>query len=540
MENVYDDLGRLTQKLYTATDGSAYSPAATYSYIDRSSDTSRTTGTVRGIDYSYTSGDLSVSDLYYVYDANGNITAERTWQPDENNPLREKYAYDGKNQLIRHDSVTQGKSFAYEYDAGGNILSKSEYDYTTGELGAALNTVNYTYGDSSWGDLLTAYNGQAITYDTIGNPTSYLGWSFDWTGRSLTGATKDSQTLSFTYNSNGIRTSKTVNGVKTEYLLNGTQILAQKTGSNTLCFFYDQQGNRVGMADANNRFYYYLYNIQGDVIAIADASTGKLVATYKYDAWGNCTVQNADGWTAGDANPFRYRGYYYDTETGLYYLNSRYYDPEVGRFINADNQLSTGDMTGMNLFAYCGNNPVNRVDYTGQFWSEIWEFAKTAVAEIGKAMGLMSPAYAGCGGAALADGPLPFGDIVAVAGAALLTVGAIGYGIYQATQAPAISIPKIDEKSEAIVVTKEPDSPVIFPVDPNTFNPVGLVKVPRAGTKNGALISWMDPLTNTEVFRWDENPNYSNGPHYHIYGTGHYYPGTIVPEPYATIYFPFR
>lgn len=81
---------------------------------------------------------------------------------------------------------------------------------------------------------------------------------------------------------------------------------------------------------------------------------------------------------------------------------------------------------------------------------------------------------------------------------------------------------------------------MIFPVDPNTFNPVGLVKVPRAGTKNGAFISWMDPLTNTEVFRWDENPNYSNGPHYHIHGTGHYYPGMIVPEPYATIYFPFR
>ena len=79
---------------------------------------------------------------------------------------------------------------------------------------------------------------------------------------------------------------------------------------------------------------------------------------------------------------------------------------------------------------------------------------------------------------------------------------------------------------------------MIFPVDPNTFNPVGLVKVPRAGTKNGALISWMDPLTKTEVFRWDENPNYSDGPHYHIHGTGHYYPGTIVPEPYATIYFP--
>ena len=105
---------------------------------------------------------------------------------------------------------------------------------------------------------------------------------------------------------------------------------------------------------------------------------------------------------------------------------------------------------GFNQFSYCLNNPVNRVDHTGQFWSEIWEFAKTVVAEIGKAMSVMSPAYAGCGGVAVADGPLPFGDIVAVAGAALLTVGAIGYGIYQATQAQAVSIPKAEEKAEAM------------------------------------------------------------------------------------------
>ena len=102
------------------------------------------------------------------------------------------------------------------------------------------------------------------------------------------------------------------------------------------------------------------------------------------------------------------------------------------------------------MFAYCGNNPVNKVDHTGQFWSEICEFAKTAVAEIGKAMGVMSPAYAGCGGVAVADGPLPLGNIAAAVGAALLTVGAIGYGIYQATQAPAVSIPKAEEKVEAI------------------------------------------------------------------------------------------
>ena len=296
----------------------------------------------------------------------------------------------------------------------------------------------------------------------------------------------------------------------------------------------------------NGARYLYIKNIQGDVMAIAN-SAGTIYARYEYDAYGRVvSVTDGNGNDVSsqpnhiaNVNPIRYRGYYYDTESGLYYLKSRYYDPVTCRFINADGYISTGQgLLSTNMFAYCGNNPVNRVDPTGQFWSEIWEFAKTAVVEIGKAMGVMSPAYAGCGGAAVADGPLPFGDIVAAAGAALLTVGAIGYGIYQATQAPAISVPKVEEKSKDIVIPKEPDNPVIFPVDPNTFNPVGLVKVPRAGTKNGAFISWMDPLTNTEVFRWDENPNYSNGPHYHIHGTGHYYPGMIVPEPYATMYFP--
>lgn len=186
-----------------------------------------------------------------------------------------------------------------------------------------------------------------------------------WQGRQLASATGDGKSLSFTYDSEGIRTSKTVDGVKTEYLLNGTQILAQKTGSNTLCFFYDQQGNRVGMADSGNHFYYYLYNLQGDVIALADASTGKLAATYTYDAWGKCVnVRNADGYTIGTANPFRYRGYYYDNETGLYYLNSRYYDAETGRFINADGQLNEG-VLGYNIFAYCENDPVNGSDPNG-------------------------------------------------------------------------------------------------------------------------------------------------------------------------------
>ena len=190
-----------------------------------------------------------------------------------------------------------------------------------------------------------------------------------WEGRQLKSAGKNGTNLSFTYDSEGVRTSKTVGSTTTKYLLNGTQILAQKTGSTTLSFFYDQQGNRVAMADGSNHFYYYIYNVQGDVIALADASTGKLAVTYTYDAWGKLVkLEDTTANSVGTQNPFRYRGYYYDTETGLYYLQTRYYDPEVGRFINADAFTST-DISGVlsaNMFAYCENNPVAREDPTGE------------------------------------------------------------------------------------------------------------------------------------------------------------------------------
>ena len=112
-----------------------------------------------------------------------------------------------------------------------------------------------------------------------------------------------------------------------------------------------------------------MYNGLGDVMEILDSS-GNAVVSYLYDAWGApISITGPMASTLGIQNPIRYRGYYYDTETGLYYLQSRYYDPVVGRFINADNQLSaSSDVTGMNLFVYCGNNPINRYDPTGTDW----------------------------------------------------------------------------------------------------------------------------------------------------------------------------
>ena len=177
-------------------------------------------------------------------------------------------------------------------------------------------------------------------------------------------------------------------------------------------FIYDSTGKRVGFANGTMLFY-YLYNLQGDVIAIVRAATGQIVAKYSYDAWGNCTVTNATGYAVGDKNPFRYRGYYYDTETGLYYLNSRYYSPEFGRFINVDSELAGvgGTTHGYNLFAYCFNNPVNMSDPDGNWpkWLETTAKVFAVAAVVATAAIVVAVAVAGSGGMAVAAAGMAFG-----------------------------------------------------------------------------------------------------------------------------------
>ena len=220
------------------------------------------------------------------------------------------------------------------------------------------------YVDSTWKDLLTKYGNPTITYDAQGNPTSYLGHTLTWEkGRQL----KSFDGNTYTYNANGIRTSKTVNGVKHTYTLDGTKILREVWGNNTLIPLYDNEESVCGIV-YNDTPYYFIKNLQGDVIAIVekDANT---VAKYSYDAWGVCTIiQDTSGCSIATVNPFRYRGYYYDEEIGLYYLQSRYYYATVGRFINSDSieWLGTNDcILETNIFAYCQNDSVNKTDDIG-------------------------------------------------------------------------------------------------------------------------------------------------------------------------------
>ena len=431
VENNYDELTRLKFKTYTIPNTNSKINTS-YSYVDWSGNNSnRTTGTVRGIDYTYVTGGLTTHDRWYTYDNVGNILTECRWISSSSKPVQESYTYDAKNQLVRHDSVTQNCTITYAYDAGGNITSKKIYAYTTDSLTgkAPTETINYTYGNSAWKDELTSYKGEAIEYDEIGNPELYRGWTMGWEGRQLKSAGKNGTNLSFTYDSEGIRTSKTVGSTTTKYLLNGTQILAQTTNGKTLCFFYDQQGNRVGMADSSNKFYYYIYNLQGDVIALADASTGKLVVTYTYDAWGKLVkLEDSTANSVGTQNPFRYKGYYYDTETSLYYLQTRYYDPDTGRFISADGQLNEG-VLGYNMFAYCENNPVNRADSTGEAW---YHWALGAAIVVGCAVATVAT----CGGfaaAAMAVGMVSSGVAASTTAATVAAAAFIGsstaYGV---------------------------------------------------------------------------------------------------------------
>jgi len=181
--------------------------------------------------------------------------------------------------------------------------------------------------------------------------------------------TPNGDDLAFNYNENGIRTWKMVNNTFKSFTLDGSKILIESSAGNqnyVIYYYYDAIGSVTGF-NYNGTTYYYGKNIQGDIKFIYNTS-GSIVTEYCYDAWGNIlSTTGTLASTVGAINPFRYRGYYYDSETGFYYLNSRYYDPQVGRFINADAILgANGDLVGYNLFAYCSNNPVMYVDPTGR------------------------------------------------------------------------------------------------------------------------------------------------------------------------------
>ena len=420
----YDCLGRIDERVL----GEDRAVVMDYDYENGTLDNSTTSL----VNYFYSTGQTIKR---YTYDETGLIKSITASNGDV------YYSYDNNSQLTGvlddyNDTVT-----TYTYDDGGNITRKTRtYNYSDSE-NSYIDDKTYTY-DSTWADLLVSYGGKTITYDAIGNPTKYLDYeSLTWTGRNLDSIQDNGTFIAYYgYDINGLRYTKKVGTTITEYIYTDGQLSALKVGDDMLYFSYDVNGTLVSVK-YNDEIYYYVINPQGDVVGLCD-ETGANVAKYTYDEWGLPLSQPTSG--IGALNPFRYRGYIYDAETGFYYLESRYYDPEVGRFISADSYASTGQgINGHNMFAYCNNNPVNFSDPTGEFLVTAWEYLKEAYDEIEYAMSTMSAAYAGCGTVAVADGPLPFGDAIGFSGLVIITVGAIGYGLYEA----ADNVNRVEKKS---------------------------------------------------------------------------------------------
>jgi RHS repeat-associated protein len=329
-----------------------------------------------------------------VYDANGNITSIT----EGTNTIQ--YVYNELNEVVRENNQRDNKSFVYHYDLGGNLLSKVEYAYTTATLGTPLSTIAYAYTNTNWKDQLTSFNGKVITYDAIGNPLTYDGTTYSWQGRQLVSSSKAGLNINYTYNEAGIRTSKSVNGVTTSYRLSGDKVTFEQTGSDTIYYVYDTQGQLISMI-LNNVEYAYVRNAQNDIVGLIN-SAGIQVVSYTYSTWGEVlSITGSLASTVGQQNPYRYRGYRYDSETGLYYLQSRYYNPQWGRFVNADDTDTIGATEGLlttNLFAYCVNNPVNMTDESGYWPSWGWNALKIAVGVV--AIGVAVAATVATGGAA--------------------------------------------------------------------------------------------------------------------------------------------
>ena len=382
----YDDLSRLTQRRV----GDILDEH--YTYLAGSE--TGTTTTLPETYYTTLKGSSTKQSGYrYTYDVRNNIT--RITNLKDNSYIA--YAYDklGQMQYATEYAAngTAQKRYKYYYDNAGNLTSWRIEDGTATII---KEEHTYTYGDSNWKDLLTAFDGQSITYDANGNPTKYYnGGTMTWrNGRQLASYSLGGTTYSYEYDVNGLRTRKTnADGGYTEYyIIDGLPVAEQRhydSGAEwyTMRYLYDESNNPVGFGmqyptETKWENYYFAKNVQGDIVAIYrydyNASTqkpyGTLIATYQYDPWGNPRgIKDASGKAIAQTgnhiatyNPFRYRGYRYDVDTGLYYLQSRYYDPMTCRFVNADRYASTGQgPIGNNMFSYCNNSPVRYDDQTG-------------------------------------------------------------------------------------------------------------------------------------------------------------------------------
>ncbi|XFA99363.1 RHS repeat-associated core domain-containing protein [Candidatus Izemoplasma sp. B36] len=247
--------------------------------------------------------------------------------------------------------------FTYVYDHDNNIKSST--------FGSAN-----TYDDQGNLTKITRYNYNGVIYHHA---------NLDYEGRQLVKIEiySDSAelnlvaTISYKYNDQGYRTSKTIDGVTTNYYLQDDKVLYESNPDYDIIYSYDVDGTLLGFSldfGSIEEDYFYLTNLQGDITHIIDID-GDILVNYTYDAFGNIIkIDDTTSFSLGTINPYTYRGYRYDSEISNYYLNSRFYNPENRRFINADGLLGeVGNIQSTNMFAYCANNPVMYLDPSGEF-----------------------------------------------------------------------------------------------------------------------------------------------------------------------------
>ncbi len=314
-------MNRLTSS--TGTIGTNNSVSNSYTYKTNGGNQ---TGRIDSVTYNKTIGGVT-SQLYpalsYDYDSNGNIT-----KVYEGSTEKIRYHYDELNRLVREDNLYLSATYVYCYDVNGDILSKDSYYYTTDSniLGSPYDTVSYSYTDSNWKNGVTQFGNDTISYDANGNPTSYRGKSMTWDRNRLMSSTDNDYTVTYSYDENGLRTEKYNRYERFGYFYSGDRLVKMESSYRSVKLYYGADGRPYAI-DYNGTVYYYILNLQGDILGIYDVS-GNIVVTYLYDTWGRpLSIGGLFSSTVGQYNPLRYRGYVYDNETKLYYLQSRYYDP---------------------------------------------------------------------------------------------------------------------------------------------------------------------------------------------------------------------
>ena len=292
----------------------------------------------------------------YETDVLGNIT-----KVSDNTFGNHEYKYDPRGFLIEADGER------YSYDQNGNIIKKGNF------------TLTY---DSTIKDRLISFNGIKIDYDSENplNPTKYGSNSYTFEGRRLVKLSLSGTSYDYIYNDQGLRVKKVDNkGNIWYYTYDGEKLITEISNKGRLDFLYDENGNLYGFVKDKTEKYLYIRDFSQNILGIADIN-GKIIVKYGYDVWG-LTKKLEDSSTSniGDLNPFRFKGYYYDNESAMYYCKTRYYVPLWGRWLNADcpKNLVVTNVSIINLYGYCSNNPINFRDENGTFsWGDIWNGIK--------------------------------------------------------------------------------------------------------------------------------------------------------------------